>query len=46
MGLVVLKCLIPLSEAFEKVLFLKTRKIAYVYYILLHIALVVATLNL
>jgi 4-hydroxybenzoate polyprenyltransferase len=46
MGLVVLIYLIPLSEAFERVLFLKTRKIAYVYYILLHIALVVATLNL
>ena len=45
MGLVVLRYLIPLSEAFERALFLKTRKIAYVYYILLHIALVVATLN-
>jgi 4-hydroxybenzoate polyprenyltransferase len=46
MGLVVLRYLIPLSAAFEQTLFLKTRKISYVYYILIHIAFVVATLKL
>jgi 4-hydroxybenzoate polyprenyltransferase len=46
MGLVVLRYLVPLSAAFEQTLFLKTRKISYVYYILIHIAFVVATLKL
>lgn len=46
MGLVVLRYLIPLSDAFERALFIKTRKIAYVYYILIHVVLVLGTLNI
>lgn len=46
MGLVVLRYLFPLSNAFERTLFIKTRRISYVYYILLHITFVVATLKL
>ncbi len=46
MGLIVLRYLIPLSNAFERTLFIKTRNIAYVYYILIHVVLVISTLNI
>jgi 4-hydroxybenzoate polyprenyltransferase len=46
MGLVVLRYLVPLSAAFERTIFNKVRRISYVYYILIHIAFVVATLNI
>lgn len=46
MGLVVLRYLVPLSNAFEQALFNKTLRISYVYYILIHITFVVATLKL
>ena len=46
MGIIVLRYLVPLSNAFERGLFLKTRRVAYVYYISVHIALVVGTLRL
>jgi len=46
MGLIVLRYLIPLSNAFERSLFIKTRKTAYVYYILIHVVLVISTLNI
>ncbi len=45
MGLVVLRYLVPLSSAFERTLFIKARKISYVYYFFIHIAMVIATLN-
>ena len=46
MGLVTLRYLVPLSTAFERTLFIKARKISYVYYFLIHIAMVVGTLNI
>ena len=46
MGLVVLRYLVPLSDAFERTLFIKARRNLYVYYILIHIAFVAATLNI
>lgn len=46
MGIIVLRYLVPLSNAFERGLFIKTRRIAYVYYISIHIALIVSTLRL
>jgi 4-hydroxybenzoate polyprenyltransferase len=46
MGLVVLRYLVPLSNAFERTLFLQTRRIAYVYYLLIHVTMVVATLKI
>jgi len=46
MGLVVLRYLVPLSAAFERTLYNKTRRISYAYYFLIYIALVVGTLNI
>jgi 4-hydroxybenzoate polyprenyltransferase len=46
MGLIVLRYLIPLSNAFERSLFIKTRNISYVYYILIHVVLVISTINM
>jgi len=46
MGLIVLRYLIPLSNAFERSLFITTRNVAYVYYILIHVVLVISTLNI
>jgi 4-hydroxybenzoate polyprenyltransferase len=46
MGFIVLRYLIPLSNTFEQALFLKARRISYVYFILIHITFVIATLSI